>query len=258
MLERISGYLRGDLETRSKVKAALAYPGIMLAVAIGVTTFLITYVMPKFTPIFEQRKVKLPIPTIVLMWLSKAILGYWYLWLIGIAALIGGFWYFRRTAVGRRTLDYVKLHVPILGPMIRKMVLSRSIRTLGTMVRSGVSMLEALKLTADVCGNTYYRNSWLQVIEQVTEGRRIAESLEGNSLFPSTLVQMIASGEETGRLDDVLEKVSTYYDRDLELSIKTTVSLMEPIMIVCMGFVVGGIAMALLLPIFQLSRPNRH
>jgi type IV pilus assembly protein PilC len=258
MLDRISNYLRGDLETRGKVKAALAYPAIMLAVAVGVTAFLLTYVMPKFIPIFEQRKVKLPLPTTVLIALSKGMLGYWYLWLLGLAALVVGFLYFRRTATGRRAIDWLKINIPVIGPMIRKVVISRSIRTLGTMVKSGVSMLESLKLTSEVSGNVYYQEAWTNVIEQVTEGRRICDAIEGNSLFPSTLIQMISSGEETGKLDEVLEKVSTYYDRDLELSIKTTTSLIEPVMIVMMGFVVGGIAMALLLPIFQLSRPTRH
>lgn len=258
MLDRISNYLRGDLETRGKVKAALAYPAIMLAVAVGVTAFLLTYVMPKFIPIFEQRKVKLPLPTTVLIALSKGMLGYWYLWLLGIAALVVGFLYFRRTATGRRAIDWLKINIPVIGPMIRKVVISRSIRTLGTMVKSGVSMLESLKLTAEVSGNVYYQEAWTGVIEQVTEGRRICDAIEGNPLFPSTLIQMISSGEETGKLDEVLEKVSTHYDRDLELSIKTTTSLIEPVMIVMMGFVVGGIAMALLLPIFQLSRPTRH
>lgn len=258
MLDRISNYLRGDLETRGKVKAALAYPAIMLAVAVGVTAFLLTYVMPKFIPIFEQRKVKLPVPTVVLIALSKGMLEYWYLWLMGIAALVAGFLYFRRTTAGRRTIDWLKINIPVIGPMIRKVIISRSIRTLGTMVKSGVSMLEALKLTSEVSGNVHYQEAWAGVIEQVTEGRRICDSLEGNPLFPGTLVQMISSGEETGKLDEVLEKVSTYYDRDLELSIKTTTSLIEPVMIVLMGFVVGGIAMALLLPIFQLSRPTRH
>jgi type IV pilus assembly protein PilC len=258
MLERISNYLRGDMETRGKVKAALAYPAVMVVVAVGVTAFLLTFVMPKFTPIFEQRKVKLPLPTVVLMALSKAMIGYWYLWLLGIVALVGGLLYFRRTDQGRRTIDWLKINIPVIGPMIRKVIISRSIRTLGTMVKSGVSMLDALNLTAEVCGNCYYREAWLTVVGQVTEGRRICDAIGGNPLFPGTLIQMISSGEETGRLDDVLEKVSSYYDRDLELSIKTTTSLIEPVMIVLMGFVVGGIAMALLLPIFQLSRPTPH
>jgi type IV pilus assembly protein PilC len=258
MLERISNYLRTDLDTRGKVKAALAYPGIMLCVAIGVTAFLLTYVMPKFTPLFQKRGMKLPPPTIVLMALSESILNYWYVWLGTIVSLVVFLLYFRTTDTGRRTIDWLKINVPVIGGMIRKVIISRSIRTLGTMVQSGVSMLEALRLTADVSGNIFYREAWLQVVDQVTEGRKICDALEGNPLFPTTLVQMISSGEETGRLDEVLDKVSGFYDRELELHIKTTTSLIEPVMIVIMGFVVGGIAMSLLLPIFQLSRPMKH
>ena len=258
MLERISNYLRSDLETRGKVKAALAYPGIMLCVAIGVTAFLLTYVMPKFTPLFQRRGMKLPTPTIVLMALSDSIINYWYIWLASLVALVVAFFYFRTTGMGRRALDWLKISFPVTGTMIRKVIISRSIRTLGTMVKSGVSMLEALKLTADVSGNVFYREAWLGVVDQVTDGRKICDALEGNPLFPGTLVQMISSGEETGRLDEVLEKVSSFYDRELELHIKTTTSMIEPVMIVVMGFVVGGIAMSLLLPIFQLSRPVKH
>jgi type IV pilus assembly protein PilC len=258
MLERISNYLRTDMETRGKVKAALAYPGIMLCVAIGVTAFLLTYVMPKFTPLFQKRGMKLPTPTIVLMALSESIINYWYIWLASLVALIVAFLYFRTTGAGRRAIDWLKINFPVTGTMIRKVIISRSIRTLGTMVKSGVSMLEALKLTAEVSGNAFYREAWLGVVDQVTDGRKICDALEGNQLFPTTLVQMISSGEETGRLDEVLEKVSSFYDRELELHIKTTTSLIEPVMIVVMGFVVGGIAMSLLLPIFQLSRPMKH
>jgi type IV pilus assembly protein PilC len=213
--------------------------------------------MPKFTPLFQKRGTKLPTPTIVLMALSDSILNYWYVWLGTIVALIIGFLYFRRTELGRRTIDWIKINFPVTGGMVRKVIISRSIKTLGTMVRSGVSVLEALRLTAEVSGNIYYRQAWLHVVEQVTEGRKICDALQGNALFPGTLVQMISSGEETGRLDDVLQKVSGFYDRELELHIKTTTSLIEPVMIVLMGFVVGGIAMSLLLPIFQLSRPMK-
>jgi type IV pilus assembly protein PilC len=185
-------------------------------------------------------------------------MNYWYVWLGAIVALLVAFLYFRTTDVGRRTIDWIKINFPVIGGMVRKVIISRSIKTLGTMVKSGVSMLDALKLTAGVCGNVFYQEAWLGVVDQVTEGRKICDALQGNTLFPSTLVQMISSGEETGRLDDVLNKVSNFYDRELELHIKTTTSLIEPVMIVIMGFVVGGIAMSLLLPIFQLSRPAKH
>jgi type IV pilus assembly protein PilC len=138
--------------------------------------------------------------------------------------------------------------------MMRKVVISRSIRTLGTMVASGVSMLDAIRLAGEVAGNYYYEQSWKRVLDQITEGTRIADALEGDKLFPATLIQMIDAGEETGKLDRVLAKVSVYYDKEVETSIKAATSMIEPLMITAMGFVVGGIALGLLLPIFSLSR----
>ncbi len=256
MLENISDYLRKQLETRQKVKAAMAYPGIMLTLAVGVTIFMLTYVLPKFTPLFNRKGMKLPFATKILMAASDTLLNYWYLWLIAIVALIIAYVFGSKTEAGRKFLDGVKLNLPILGQLNRKIIISRSMRTLGTMIGAGVSMLDAIRLAAEVSGNIYYEKIWMHVLDQITQGKRVAESLVGNKLFPSTLVQMIASGEETGKLDKVLAKVSTYYDREVETSIKSATSLIEPILIVGMGIIVGGIAMGLLLPIFQLSRPS--
>jgi type IV pilus assembly protein PilC len=227
----------------------------MCTLAIGVTIFMLTYVLPKFTPLFNRKGMKLPVATKVMMGASDALLHYWYLWLLG-TVIIGAAYYFgRKTEPGRKLLDWLQLHIPVIGPLSRKVIISRSMRTLGTMIGSGVSMLDAIRLAAEVSGNIYYERIWLHVLDQITQGKRIAESLQGNKLFPPTLVQMISSGEETAKLDKVLAKVSAYYDREVESSIKAATSLIEPILILGMGFVVGGIAMGLLLPIFQLSRP---
>jgi len=254
MLDRIAGYLRKEVETRGKVRAAMAYPMIMMVLAIGVTVFLLTYILPKFTPLFKSKGTELPGPTRVMMSLSDVILGYWYLWLGGAVLLSAALLIARRTQPGRRALDLLKINLPILGPLFRKVAISRSIRTLGTMLEGGVPMLDALKLCADVSGNYHYEQLWQVVRDQVTAGRRICEVLIDNSLFPHVLVQMIASGEETGKLDYVLQRVSTYYDQEVDTALKTATSLIEPIMIGIMGVIVGGIGLALLLPIFSLSR----
>ena len=169
--------------------------------------------------------------------------------------LVGGFFYGKRTEPGRKVWDWMKINMPIIGPMFRKVAISRSIRTLGTMIASGVPMLDAFRLSSEVAGNYYYEQLWLDVLEQVTAGKQIHETLHGNPLFPPMLVQMISSGEETGKLDDVLAKVSNYYDQEVETSLKTVTSMIEPMMITVMGVVVGGIGMSLLLPIFSLSKP---
>jgi type IV pilus assembly protein PilC len=254
MLERTAGYLRKDLETRNKIRAAMAYPMVMMFLAIGVTIFLLTYILPKFTPIFKAKGTELPKPTLIMMGVSDVMIGYWYLWVAGLVLAVAGYLAAKRTERGRQLLDLVKIRLPILGPVFRKVIISRSVRTLGTMLASGVPMLEAIKLCGEVSGNYHYEKIWGKVRDQVTAGKRICEILAGNPLFPHILVQMIACGEETGKLDRVLQRVSTYYDHEVETAVKTATSLIEPMMIAVMGAVVGGIGLALLLPIFSLSR----
>jgi len=254
MLDRIAAYLRKEVETRGKVRAAMAYPGIMMVLAFGVTIFLLTYILPKFTPLFKSKGTELPAPTMIMMAVSDVMLGYWYLWLLGAAALVIGFIFGKRTEPGRKLLDWTKINIPIIGPTFRKVTISRSIRTLGTMLASGVPIMDAIKLAGEVSGNYYYEALWEKVLDEVTAGKRICEILTGDPLFPRVLVQMIASGEETGKLDSVLQRVSTYYDSEVETSLKATTSMIEPIMIAAMGVVVGTIGLALLLPIFSLSK----
>ncbi|PQO25975.1 type II secretion system F family protein [Blastopirellula marina] len=254
MLEKVAVYLRKEAETKGKIRAALAYPAVMILLACGVTIFLLTFVLPKFEPLFNRKGVKLPGPTVFMMTASDFLLNYWMYWIPALVASIVAFFLFKRSETGKKVIDTVKLNVPIIGPMVRKVTIARSLNTLGTLVRSDVPMLQSLELTSQVCNNANYSQLWRNVIDAVTSGSQIHESLRKSQLFPATIVQMIAAGEETGRLDDVLEKVSTHYEHDVDLSIKTTTSLIEPIMIAVMGVVVGGIALALLMPIFSLSR----
>jgi len=227
---------------------------VMMVLATGVTIFLLTYVLPKFTPMFNRKGIVLPKPTIFMMAASNTLIHHWYLWLAGFVILVVVFVFGRRTPQGRDFLDWAKITVPLLGPMTRKVVISRSVRTLGMMVASGVPMLDALRLAADVAGNVFYDRLWRHVIEEVTSGKQVCDALAGNPLFPQMLVQMISSGEQTGKLGPVLEKVSSHFDQEVESSLKAMTSMIEPIMITIMGVVVGGIALALLLPIFQLSK----
>jgi type IV pilus assembly protein PilC len=254
MLERIAMYLRKELEARSRVRAAMTYPLVMMVMATGVTAFLLTYILPKFTPIFKSKGMELPKPTRFMMAISDVLVGYWYIWTAALLAGIVAFLILRRTESGRRVLDRLKISLPILGPVFRKVVISRSIRTLATMLSSGVSVVDSLKLSAEVAGNCHYKQLWLEVLDGVTAGKRMCEVLAGNPLLPSVLVQMISSGEETGKLATVLERLSNHYDQEVDTALKTATSLIEPIMISVMGVVVGGIALALLLPIFSLSR----
>ena len=254
MLDRIANHMQNEQETQAKVRSAMAYPSVMLCLAIGVTIFLLTFIMPKFTPLFLRKGIALPKPTEWMMMTSEGLVHYWWVWLLVSSILIGGFMLGRRTDRGRKVLDWVKIHIPVFGPLYRKVTISRGIRTLATMLKSGVSVLDAIRLTAEVSGNYYYERVWTHVLRELTQGSQICDALDGNPLFPHTLIQMISSGEETGKLDYVLGKVSSYYDREVETALKTTTSLIEPIMITGMGAVVGTIGMSIMLPIFSLSR----
>lgn len=256
MLDRIAEYLRTRIESRAKVRAAMTYPAVIATLAIGVTIFLLTYIMPKFEPLFASKKADLPQMTVVMMAASKILVNYWYAWLLGLGAAIVGFVLWKRTESGKRTWDGALLYFPLLGPLSRKIILSRSISTLGTMIAAGVSTLDALRLCGESAGNHVYGELWENVRERVMGGDQICDALSNNPLVPGTLVQMIASGEQSGRLDDVLQRVSTFYDREVETSLKTATSLIEPIMISIMGVIVGTIGLSLLLPIFSLSRPS--
>jgi type IV pilus assembly protein PilC len=254
MLDRVADYLRARMDSRAKVRSAMTYPAVIAALAIGVTIFLLTFIMPKFAPLFSRKGVELPQMTVVMMSASHLLVEYWYAWVIASIGSVVGLITWKRTESGARAWDRALLHLPLLGPLFRKIILSRSISTLGAMIAAGVTTLDALRLCGESAGNYLYRDLWEGVRHRVTGGEQICEALSDNPLVPPTLVQMIASGEQSGRLDDVLKRVSSYYDREVETSLKTATSLIEPIMIGVMGVVVGTIGLSLLLPIFSLSR----
>ncbi|MBA3311869.1 MAG: type II secretion system F family protein [Planctomycetaceae bacterium] len=202
---------------------------------------------------FSARKIELPLPTKLLMFVSGALTDYWYAF-IAAAVLLAAFFLYGRTQLwGRRALDWLWIRLPILGPMLKKVALSRSLRTLAATVNAGVPMLESLRLAGNVANNVWFEEAWADAAEQVTGGRQIHQSLEGHPLFPPTLLQMIGSGEATGRLGQVLTRVSDAFDREVANAIKAATSMIEPIMVFVMGGVIGTIALAMLLPIFKLS-----
>lgn len=253
MLERIAIQTRADLETLLKIRGAMAYPAAMLVMCVGVCIFLLAYVFPKLTPMFEARSLALPLPTRVLMALSSSLLAHWGWYIGGLVVVVGSFLFFRKQTWGRTTLDWIWIHIPILGPLLRKVALSRSLRTLSTTLNAGVPMIESLKLTGAVSGNVLYERAWQHVADHVAGGKQIHQALDGNRLFPSTLLQMIASGEATGRLGPVMTRVSDYFDHEVATSVATATRLIEPLMVFFMGGIIGTIALAMLLPIFKLS-----
>lgn len=253
MLDRIANYLTQQMETRSMVRSAMIYPIIIATMAICTTVFLLTYVLPKFVAIFEGKEAALPAPTKMLLAISAFMVGYWWLILMVLGASIWAFLLAIRTPNGRRVWDSFKLKVPLFKRMLRALYISRGLHTMGVLVNSGVPMLDVIAITGQISGNTLFRNMWMQVYSSVKQGKKIAAPLLRSSLMPRSVVQMIASGEESGRLGEVLDDVSAFYSKELKTVIKNVTAMIEPAMIVLMGLIVGFIAMSIVLPIFKLS-----
>jgi len=254
MLERIAVYLDHKLRTRSMVRGAMVYPVIIAFMAVVTMIFLLTFVLPKFTLLFAGKEALLPKPTKMLLAASAFLRGYWYIVVGVVAALIAGFLYFIHTAFGRVKWDALKLRIPILKRIFRSLCITRSLQTMGEMVNAGVPMLETLKITAEVSGNILYQRMWMRVFRSVKSGKKIAAPLARSTLLPRNVVQMISAGEESGKLAEVLSDVSEYYDQELRNTIKAATSMIEPLMIIMMGFLVGFIAMSVILPIFKMSQ----
>jgi len=253
MLDRIANYLAQEAETRRMVVGASIYPGIIALMAIGTTVFLLTFVLPSFAGVFKGKEEALPGPTIFLLGLSKFMIEYWWLILAGVAAAAFAFISFIRTDFGGFWWDRFKISAPVLKRMFRALYLSRSLQTMGELLNAGVPMLDTLAITGDVAGNRHYRRLWRSVHGAVKQGKQLQTQLARSPLLPRSVVQMISAGEESGRLGEVLDEISGYYAKALRDAIKAVTGMIEPIMIVLMGSIVGFIAMAIILPIFKMS-----
>ena len=253
MLQKLAEYLDSEAETRSQVRGAMVYPVIIAVMAVSVTIFLLCFVLPRFTAIFSGKEHLLPTPTKILMASSAFLRGYWYFILPGVGAFIWAFWFLIGTTGGRLWWDKTKLVLPLIKTLCRSLYITRSLHTMGVLIRSGVPILNTINITAQIAGNVLYKAMWLGVHEEVRQGKKIASSLAQYSLMPGNVVQMIRSGEDSGTMGDVLRDVSDYYARELKTIIKTVTSMIEPIMICVMGVLVGFIAMSIILPIFRMS-----
>ena len=253
MLDRLGGYLSQQIETVSMVRGAMIYPGIIGALAVTTTVFLLTFVLPRIMPLFAGKEAMLPLPTKVLLAMSDFMVNYW--WVLLIAAIAGAWGLFlaAKTSWGALMIDQLKLSVPLFRKLFRALYISRSLHTMGQLLNAGVPMLDTISITADISGNAHYRNLWRRVAASVKQGKKICAPLQGSPLLPRSVVQMIGAGEESGKLGEVLDEVSDYYAKELKTVIKSVTSMIEPLMIVIMGSVVGFIAMSIILPIFKLS-----
>jgi len=253
MLQKLAEYLDSEAETRSQVKGAMVYPVIIAVMAVSVTVFLLCFVLPRFTAIFSGKEHLLPTPTKVLMASSAGLRGYWYFIVPAVGASLWAFWFFIGTSAGRLWWDKTKLRLPLIKTLCRSLYITRSLHTMGVLIRAGVPILNTISITAQISGNVLYKRMWLGVHEEVRQGKKIASSLGQYNLMPGNVVQMIRSGEDSGTMGDVLRDVANYYARELKTVIKTVTSMIEPIMICIMGVLVGFIAMSIILPIFRMS-----
>jgi len=254
MLDRIGGYIAQQIETKKMVIGASIYQGVIAAMAIAVTVFLLTFVLPRFAMVFAGKESVLPWPTKFLMGTSAWMVTYWWTLILGGLFVGAGFFLFLRTEVGRYWWDRTKLTVPLFKRMFRALYVSRSLHTMGELLNAGVPMLDTIAITGDISGNLLYKKLWRNVYAAVKQGKKVQSQLVKSTLLPKSVVQMVGAGEESGRLGEVLQEISVYYAKVLRDAIKTVTSMIEPIMIILMGSVVGFIAMAIILPIFKMSQ----
>jgi len=253
MLERIAGFLQQQHETRSMIRGAMIYPIILAVMAVATTIVMLTFVLPRFAALFDGKEHLLPKPTKILMATSEYLRTKWYTLVGGLGILVGGFIYGKRTPAGKAHWDRIKLRIPLFSRMFRAMYITRGLQTMGELINAGVPMLETLQITADISGNQVYTNMWQKVHTAVQQGSKISQPLTEDELLPKNVINMIAAGEQSGRLGEVMRDIADFYGKELRNTIKAVTSMIEPIMIVIMGVVVGFIAMSIILPVFKMS-----
>lgn len=252
VLNRLSGFLEKEQETRNKIKSAMMYPTVVFCFATLMLLGLLFFVLPKFKGIFETMGLDLPLTTKVMLNSSMYMKNYWYIYLVVIAGSVVLFKVFGRTERGKYAIDAAKLRVPIFGDLILKTAVSRFARTFGTLITSGVPVLRALDIVSETAGNRVISDVVVRARQSIKEGEKISTPLFGSKIFPVMVTQMIAIGEETGRLDQMLDKVSNFYDDEVDNTLKGLTSLIEPLMIVGLGLIVGFIAVSVISPIYSL------
>jgi len=252
VLDRLSTFLEKEQETRNKIKSAMTYPAVVFCFAMLMVMGLLFFVLPKFKGIFETMGLKLPLTTKILLNSSSYLQQYWYIALVMIIGSVVLIKIFSRTDRGKYAIDSAKLRLPIFGDLILKTSVSRFARTFGTLISSGVPVLRALEIVSDTAGNRVISEIVVRARVSIKEGEKISTPLFGSRIFPVMVTQMIAIGEETGRLDQMLVKVSNFYDDEVDNTLKSLTSLIEPLMIVGLGLIVGFIAVSVISPIYAL------
>ncbi|MHC9542950.1 MAG: type II secretion system F family protein [Vulcanimicrobiota bacterium] len=254
VLERLANFMEKDFSLKKKVASALTYPVVILVMALGIVFFLVTYILPTFVSLFEGMNLTLPLPTKILMIVTKSAKNPWIVFPALGLGILGSFALNRyiQTPFGRKQYDLLRLNVPVFGLLNKKVSISRFCRTLGTLLSSGVPIMQALEIVGKASGNEIIALTVSKIRESIREGESIASPLGASGMFPPMVTQMVAVGEETGNLDAMLSKISDFYDTEVEYMLASLTSMLEPIMIVGMGGIVGFIVISVFLPLYQL------
>lgn len=253
ILQRLAEYLEAAAHLRSEIKSAMTYPVISLVLVIGIASFLMIGIVPSFKPVFESLEVDLPGLTVVIMDIAFFMRDFWYLIFGGLAAAIVGIRVACGTPKGAYAKDVVMLRIPVFGILFKKVALSRFARTFSTLVKSGVPILGAMEIVSATSGNLVISRIVDSARDSVRNGESLSDPFSKSTVFPPMVTKMMAIGERSGALDALLEKIAEFYDQQVEAEVKGLTSMIEPIMIAVMGVVVGGIVLAVFLPIFKLQ-----
>ena len=252
ILMRLATFMEKNDALIRKVKGAMIYPGVIMTVAAIAVTVHLIFVIPVFENLFASAGLALPLPTRIVMGASRFLKGYWYIVLAVIGASAFMFKRYNATSNGKLKIDRFMLRVPVLGDVLRKSAVSRFTRTLGTLVSSGVSILDGLEITAKTAGNRVVQDAIMESRSSIAGGDTIAAPLKKSGVFPPMVISMISVGEQTGGLDEMLSKIADFYDEEVDAAVSNLLSLLEPVMIVFLGVVVGGMVVSMYLPIFDM------
>jgi type IV pilus assembly protein PilC len=257
ILLRLAVYLEKAAALKSKIKSAMMYPAVIMTAAMGATIFLLVSVIPTFANMFANFGATLPLPTRIVLAISHILSSYFYILILAVVGIVVGLKFLYKTDNGALFLDKWRLKLPIFGHLFKKVAISRFTRTLGTLISSGVPILDGLEITAKTSGNRVVHDAILKARSSISEGEAISEPLSNSNTFPPMVVQMISVGEKTGNLDEMLDKISDFYDDEVDTAVSSLTSVLEPIMIVLMGVIIGGIVIAVYMPMFDLIKAIR-
>jgi len=252
VLKRLADLGTQDIDMRSKISSVLIYPAVLAGIAFVIVNFVLIGVLPKFVTIFEASQAKLPIPTRILLGISDLLRHYWWALIIGIAVALNIFGSYYRSAAGRLKTDTLMLRLPLFGPLILKVMVTRFARSISALTRSGIPILEALGVVEGTISNMALQKVIGNVRVAISRGQSLTEPFAASKLFPPMVIQLISTGERSGKIDEMFEQIASFYEPDIEFTIRNLTSLLEPIMLLGMGLVVAFIALSVLMPIFNL------